>query len=89
MDYALNRNFDLVALHLHGVGRDFNLAVGGEFAGANIVFPHVPGAGHDVAFERALAQRPAAMVARVIDGVNRPTDVEERDGFAVYIYGLP
>src|SRR2546422_331322 len=62
--------------HLHG-------GVVGVGAGRDVPAPGVPGAHDDPTLEVALAERPAAMGARVVDRVVGAVDVEEREHFAL------
>jgi len=44
--------------------------------------------GHDVAVQLALTDRPAAVEARVAEGVERPVDIEESDQMTGHDYDL-
>src|SRR5262245_57729559 len=70
---------DGVAFDLHIVAVDALALVHRVDAGRDVVLPAVPGAGDDHALELALAERAAAMEARVVDRVKGAADVEERD----------
>src|SRR5579871_2493310 len=61
-----------------GETADAEAGIVGLFAGADIELPGVPGAGHHLALQPALAERPFPMRARVIDTVERSVHIEQR-----------
>src|SRR6516165_5729404 len=84
---SADRDEDVAALDLHIVARDLQI-VGDALAGAHVVLPGVPRTGDDAAFEVALAERPAAVRALVVQRVERAVDVEERDLLPVHRHEL-
>src|SRR5579863_8170049 len=79
----LNPDFDIGAFDLHGKRRKLYGAIADFFAGANVIFPHVPGATDDFALEHPFAQRSALMEAGVVGGVELSIDVIEGDFTAI------
>src|SRR5262245_2751640 len=86
---SLNLNQHGVALDLHVVALDALVLVHRVDAGRDVVLPAVPRTGHDYPVELALPERAAAVEARVVDGVEDPPDIEERDLLATRLNALP
>ena len=73
---------DVVAVDLHREASDLDARVIEIRAVGHVVFPSVPRADDRGAIELALAERAAAMLAGVVDRVEFPARVEQRDLFA-------
>src|SRR5262249_26245248 len=67
------------ALELHLVALDTRGVVVEVGARGHVVLPAVPGAGHDGALELTFTERPAAVQAGVVDGVEGARPVEKGD----------
>src|SRR5437867_129420 len=85
---ALDGDQDRVALDLHLVALDALALVHRVAARGHVVLPAVPRAGDDHAVELALPERPAAVEAGVVHGVERTAHVEERDLLAARLDAL-
>src|SRR2546422_6273577 len=77
---------DRAILHAGGKAGHAHRGIVDVGAGGHVPAPGVPGADHDGALEIAVAERAAAMAARVVDRVVRPLDVEDRERAAAGLH---
>src|SRR3990170_5402535 len=66
------------AVHENAIRPESRSRVREALTGSHVVLPAMERARHDIAVEEALAERAAAMEARVVSRVERATDVEYR-----------
>ncbi len=82
----LDGNFDVGAINLNRVRRQFNGAIPNFFARTDVIFPHVPGTTYYLSLQDAFAQRSALVKARIVGGINLPADIVQADLDAVHGY---
>src|SRR5580704_14965104 len=77
-EYVIPFDFKRIALYSHG-------GICQGLPGSHVILPAVPGAGNNFSRQFALAERPAAMQASIIDGEELPFHIRDRHGSPVHL----
>src|SRR5437764_2891317 len=76
-------NRDVIPLDLDRVRGDLEGRVPYLLARADVVLPHVPGAGDHVALQKSFTERAAPVQASIVEGIDGALHVEQGDSLSV------
>src|ERR1051325_8735260 len=77
------KHFDVRSVDLHLIVLDAGGWVVHGDARLDVELPRMPRTGDDVAFQLAFTQRPSAMGAGIVDGIEGPIHIEHGHGLAI------
>ena len=78
----------VVTLDAHCVGFRLHAAPRDAGTANHVKLPAMQRTGYNAAFQTTLPQRPATMQATVVDGMQSPGDIEQRNLLALYFHNL-
>jgi len=77
------------AFDANGTAGHGEVRIADALACADVIFPSVPRASHDIVSQTTFADRSSGMRTGVVDREEGPGDVEQRDPDSVHLDGLP